>query len=485
MVDGENDKAGGKKAVFASTITTNPAPFTPVRLTVIFDIVQTIHWFTMTKNETQLPYAPPLQPELTSPSRPFRFGPALLVTAAFIGPGTVLTASKAGAQYGYTLLWAIVFAVFTTIVFQEMAARLGIVSKGGLANAIRTTFRNPSTKWAAISLVLGAILFGNCAYQTGNIMGAATGLEILTPLPSTVWAIAIAVVALTVIMIGRLAVLQWFLASLVAIMGLVFTISAILCGPEIVSLIGGLKPTIPDGSEWAIVGLIGTTVVPYNLFLHASAAANKYSADGSVPTGDEQHNDNVLAGHVRHSLLDTILSITVGGIITASLMVTAAVTFRDAEIGQVGDIAAQLRPSLGTWAESIFAIGLFAAGLTSSITAPIAAAYAAAGCFGWDARLQDWKLRTVAGIVVVVGLAFAIAFGSSPAETIIVAQIANGLLLPIVAIFLLYVLNRKELLGRFTNGWLANGLGIIVVIMTFLIAARQFTSVIKKLSDGL
>ena len=107
-------------------------------------------------------------------------GPGLLVTAAFIGPGTVTTASVAGASTGYAILWAIVFSIVATIVLQEMSARLGVVSREGLGEALRTTFNNPAIKLAAIVLVVAAIGFGNAAFETGNITGAALGLETLS-----------------------------------------------------------------------------------------------------------------------------------------------------------------------------------------------------------------------------------------------------------------------------------------------------------------
>lgn len=411
----------------------------------------------------------------------FNFGPAILVTAAFIGPGTVMTASKAGAQYGFTLLWAILFSVITAIVLQEMAARLGIVSKAGLAFAIQSTFSNPWTKWPAVLLVLGAILFGNCAYQTGNILGAATGMELLTGFGKFGWSIAISLIAVAVIMFGRFAIIQNLLTALVALMGVLFVFCAILCGPELSAMVEGLKPSIPAGSEWVIIGLIGTTVVPYNLFLHASAAASKYSDEGKSKENVGLDDESSTLAAVRHSLVDTVIAIFVGGVITSALLITAAVAFREAELAGPADIAKQLRPGLGAWAEWVFAIGLFAAGLTSSITAPIAAAFATAGCFGWEPKLSNVRLQVTAVSVVAIGLTCALLFGSSPTEAIIVAQVANGLLLPIVAVFLIYVLNRKQLLGRFTNGWFGNILGVVVVLATILMAARQFHSVWNKL----
>ncbi len=105
-----------------------------------------------------------------------RFGPGLLVMAAFIGPGTVTTASKAGAEYGFALLWALLFSVVATIVLQEMAARLGLVTRAGLADALRSSFDNAWFGRLAVLLVIAAIGFGNAAYEAGNIAGAALAL---------------------------------------------------------------------------------------------------------------------------------------------------------------------------------------------------------------------------------------------------------------------------------------------------------------------
>ena len=100
---------------------------------------------------------------IPSPKSKWRLGPGLLVTAAFIGPGTVTTASRAGAQFGFALLWTLVFATCATIVLQEMAARLGIVARVGLTQAIRNSIADATARKLALTLVLLGIVFGNTA----------------------------------------------------------------------------------------------------------------------------------------------------------------------------------------------------------------------------------------------------------------------------------------------------------------------------------
>lgn len=420
-------------------------------------------------------------------------GPAIFVTAAFIGPGTVMTASRAGAEFGYGLLWAVLFSILAAIVLQEMAARLGIMTGGGLPEAIRSTVRSVAVRWLFLALVLCGILIGNAAYQTGNLLGAAAGLEILFPDQpkgdgdSTTWlgsseigAILIAAASLVVIWVGRFRFLQICLILLVSIMGLLFLLAAVALGPSLTDIIYGLWPSPPvprtgneatgPGNFWLVIGLIGTTVVPYNLFLHASSAAERWT----------DMEDTAKA--VNQSRWDTLISVSIGGLITASLLISAAIAFADGgKLNHIRDIAAQLRPLLGDWAEFAFAIGIFSAGLSSAITAPIAAGFATAGCFGQPPTLRSPSLKWVATCVVLVGLTSALCFGRSPAEAIILAQVANGLLLPLVAAFLLLMVNQKRLMKGESNGILANLFGAAIVLLTGCFAIRQLFPVWEKL----
>ncbi|MBW3600377.1 MAG: Nramp family divalent metal transporter [Planctomycetes bacterium] len=380
-------------------------------------------------------------------------GPGFLVTAAFIGPGTVTTASKAGADFGFALVWALAFSVFATVVLQEMCARLGLVSGQGLGESIRTMFANPLARGLAAGLVVAAIAFGNAAFQTGNIVGAAAGLEALTGVDPRAWAAAIGVAAFVVLFGGVYKVLERVLVVLVVLMSVVFLVTAVLVAPDLRRMAAGIVPRAPDGSLITIVALIGTTVVPYNLFLHASAVREKWSESAALEPA------------LRAARGDAVLSISVGGLITLAIMATAAAAFYDTprSFAAVGDMAEQLGPLFGPSARYFFATGLLAAGLTSAITAPLAAAYATAGVLGWKMNLRSLQMRVVWGTIVIAGTILA-ATATRPVAAILFAQAANGVLLPLVAIFLLIVMNRRDLLGEHTNGVVANVLGGAVVV---------------------
>lgn len=382
------------------------------------------------------------------------FGPAVLVTAAFIGPGTVTTASMAGARFGYALLWVVLFSVIAAIVLQEMSARLGLVTRQGLGEALRTTFRNRAIRYTVAALVISAIAIGNAAYQMGNIAGASIGLEALTGLPQAYGAMAVGLAALLMLGLGAYLTIERILIVCVALMSALFIVTALVVRPAVGDIAAGLlAPGIPAGAATTAIALLGTTVVPYNLFLHASSVREKWKE--SVP----------LDRALRESRIDTIVAVVIGGITTAAILVTAAAVFDPGtNITSLADMAGQLKPLLGSAANTCMAAGLAAAGLTSAITAPLAAAYATAGVLGWKDGLKSPRFRAVWAAIVIVGTLLAV-LGRKPLEMIVFAQAANGILLPVVAAFLIIVMNRRALLGKHRNRAVANALGILVVLV--------------------
>ena len=382
-------------------------------------------------------------------------GPGILVTAAFIGPGTVTTASVAGASYGFVLLWALLFSVAATFVLQEMSARLGLVTRQGLAEALRRSYAGNWRGTAAILLVVAAVGFGNAAYEAGNIAGAALGLQGISGIGGPVWALAVGLLSGALLASGRYRLIERALVVLVLLMSAVFVLTLVMVQPPVTAMLRGLlTPAIPAGSLVTVIALVGTTVVPYNLFLQASAVQQKWPAD--VP----------LAAALHESRLDTGLSIGLGGLITLAVMGTSATAFFGTDTPfSAATMAQQLEPLLGAGARYFFAAGLFAAGLSSAVTAPLAAAFAVCGALGWERDLRAPGFRLVWLVVLLTGTVFA-ALGTRPLTAILFAQAANGFLLPICAIFLLLEMNRERELGAHTNRPLSNVLGGLVVAVT-------------------
>ena len=166
-----------------------------------------------------------------------------------------------------------------------MAARLGLVTQNGFGEAIRDVINIPILRGVAIILVIGAIVIGNAAYEGGNISGAVLGFEELFFNTSTNIAgyeipytpIIIGIIAFILLYTGIIKLIEWFLIILVLLMSLVFLTTAIVVQPDVIAVLKGMfVPTIKEGELLLVMGLVGTTVVPYNLFLHASIVKEKY-----------------------------------------------------------------------------------------------------------------------------------------------------------------------------------------------------------------
>lgn len=418
-----------------------------------------------------------------------KYGPGFLITAAFIGPGTVTTASLAGAQFGYSLLWTMIIATIAAIILQEMAGRVALVTGRDVAQALIEFTEKPALKYTFKLLAFVAIIIGCAAYEAGNIVGGALGLEILSGRSRLFWAGFISGLALLFLLWRSYKVLEKFLMGLVAVMGFSFLLTAIIVKPDLSALFSGLIPRIPKGSITLVLGLIGTTIVPYNFFLYSSSVIKKWGQTqpanslrnqaGTDPAllnessfGDGDESRNVKSEDLTSMRRDLVLSVGLGGIISSAIIVTSAVAYflKAQSIQSPGDLALQLEPLFGKITKISFGIGLFAAGLSSALTAPYAASWTAAGLFGW--REKDRKFTAVSAFIVLFGM-FVALLAIKPLELIVLAQVANGILLPVLILFLIYLLNSSHM-KQHRNTPLQNAIAFIIFLFVLFITVKKF-----------
>ena len=389
------------------------------------------------------------------------FGPSTLIAAAFIGPGTLTTCTIVGVQTSYELLWAMLFAIFATITLQEMSARLGFATEAGLGEAFNRQFSGGISRYLVFFLVIGAILIGNAAYEAGNISGGVLGLDLMIG-EHPIYPVIIGVLCFLLMYFGGYKQIEKILIALVILMSICFLITAIMVQPDIGEILHGFIPKRPtDGNFLLIAAVIGTTVVPYNLFLHASVIAKSKKPNSSL----------------RDIRIENTISILLGGLISILIIITAAGSSEAVtEVKTAKDLAIQLEPLFGQGAKWFMGIGLAAAGISSALTAPLAAAYAAQGLFGWSKEETNVKFRAVWITILVIGVLVAVT--NVPRVLIIkFAQITNAILLPFIAIYLLYISNAVKVSGKYTNGWLANTAGIFVIIITLLLSFKSLNGV--------
>ena len=395
-----------------------------------------------------------------------RIGPILVwsvIAAAFIGPGTVTVAASAGSQFGLALLWAILFSGIATFTLQEFAARLSLATRRDLGAALRRRYPVGLARVFVIGLVGGAILLGCAAYEAGNILGGAAGVLLALEVPRAAMGGAIGALAIILLYAGTPVRIAQFMAVLVAIMGVAFAVLAIRIGNTPSAFAQGLAPRADQfGSGEAMLGvlaLVGTTVVPYNLFLGSALARGQ--GVGEMRIG--------LAVSIVAGVAITAAIMVVGASLPGEFSFEALAQAVEAEIGPLGRIG--------------LAAGLFAAGLSSAVTAPLAAALTARGLFdrrgdkAW--RADGGKYRMIWGGVVAIGVVFSIT-DIRPVPAIVAAQAFNGILLPVAAYFLLAATSDRRIPARLRNNAAANGAGVVVLAIVTLIGTsalfRAFTA---------
>lgn len=390
-------------------------------------------------------------------------GPGAIITASFIGPGTVTTATRAGASFGYAILWAVVFSIIATMILQEMSARLGIISRKGLGEAISDQFKQPFLRFASIWLVIIAVGVGCAAYISGDLMGTSLGISTLFGIPENIVSPFIGIVILILGLTGSYKVIERVMIALVVVMSLTFITTMIVVKPDVGAVFtGALIPTMPAGSIIMIIALIGTTVVPYNFFIHSTMVQERWTN----------------ATNLKEARWDTFISIAVGGLITAAVLITAGATMYGMEVNNIADLSIQLEPLFGSWAKVFICIGIFAAGFSSALASPLGAAVAISNVLKWKGGMSNPKYKIVFTVVILIGIVTS-ALGFSPMDVLLAAQALNGILLPVIAIYLMIILNNKELLGDKTNSMKMNVIGTVIVLVTVFLGGYSLIDAIQ------
>lgn len=388
-----------------------------------------------------------------------------IISAAFIGPGTITTAASAGAGFAYGLAWALVFSTVACVVLQEASARLTLASGRNLGQAIANRFRNGTLVGRGLPyLVLIAILTGCAAYEAGNILGAVAGAGLLFNIGPGILALIIGIAAFFLLWFNTPGGVARILGVIVAVMGICFLATALLSDTRWLQLLkGSLMPSTPSGSEILVIGLIGTTVVPYNLFLGSGL----------------RHAQSLK--EMRWSLS---LAIVLGGIISIAVLVVGNLVSGAFSYEGLAD---ELARSLGSWASYFFGFGLFAAGLSSAVTAPLAASITTKSILasGSDERWNDTGMffRGVWMAVLLIGILFGVT-DIQPIPAIILAQALNGIILPLVAALLFIMVNDINLLNRETvNSLWYNLLMGCIVFITIVIGLSNVAKALSRVFE--
>lgn len=365
-----------------------------------------------------------------------------VISAAFIGPGTLATATAAGSGFGLSLWWALGFAAFACLILQEMVARITISTGKGLVELLQDYFE--TKLWP---LVIGlSVILGCMAYQAGNILGAVSGLALTFSIDKWILTSAVGAICILLLAIGSTHTISKILGLVVASMGLLFLYMAI--ASPIDQLIA--FPRERNDSSLIILGLVGTTIVPYNLFLGAGLA--KKESISSMRFG-------------------LTISVLFGGLISLAVLVVAA---NLTSSGDFAEIAVFLKGQLGDWAFYFMGYGLFAAGITSSLTSPMAAAIISKEIF---------NKKNAYGVTWLVVISFGLIFGLmdiKPLPVIIAAQALNVFVLPSVAMMVILLVNDSRYIKKeHLNNEFQNILALCVLDLVLMLALHGLLKLTK------
>ena len=395
-------------------------------------------------------------------------GPGFIITSAFIGPGTITLCTLSGIDFGYSLIWCIVFSIIATSYLQELSARIGVISRLGLGDIFKSSSNN-LLKNIFFVFVFLSLFIGNSAYESGNISGTVMGIETFTGSGMVhilgneinVLSVLVALILISIIIYGSYNLFEKALVGLVFTMSITFIVTAILSKPDLREIFNGLIPRINEGNFIYVIGLIGTTVVPYNLFLHSYVAKKKWKSEKEY----------------KSSIIDTCFSIFIGGVISTAIIITSAGArglIDGNEVKNAIDIGRQLSPFLGDFSKYFISIGLLSAGITSSITAPVATSYALSSIFNYKPEWKDKSFKLVSVVVIIIG-SVSSSISYNPIYIIKLAQFINGLFLPIIGISLLWAVNQSTFLGKNVNTRSYNGIGILIIILSVFISIRSIS----------
>ena len=390
----------------------------------------------------------------------FRLGPGILITAAFIGPGTLTVCTIVGVNSGMLLLWAILFSVIITIISQNIVAKISWETKKGLAQVLLENSKTPLKKWSLIILLISAIFFGNSAYEAGNITGAKIGLQQIIESKFfdltgfDILPLIICFLISAIYLMGGSEIIKKILLVIVVLMSFSFIFAAIITKPDFLSILNGLFiPRFNVNQLTLLLSVIGTTIVPYNLFLHSALVKNMSSVTD-----------------FKQIRMDTIISVSIGGLISLCIVMVAANSGLKS-VESVSDLGISLSPIYGELSEYLISIGLFGAGLSSAITAPLAASYVVSECFDWKQR--ENRSKYIFLFVLITGTIFS-SLGLNPIVIIQLAQIFNGLLLPIIGLFLLLLVTSNKLKGYFKNQILIKTCLTFIIVFYIFLGLKNF-----------
>jgi manganese transport protein len=405
--------------------------------------------------------------------RMFAFlGPAYLISVGYMDPGNWATDLEGGSKFGYTLIWVLLASNVAAIVLQTLAARLGIVTGRDLAQSCRDHYPR------SVNYILWVLAeIGIVACDLAEVLGGAIGINLLFGIPLLWGVIITGFDSMLFLAIQSLGVRKFesFILSLISVIGLCFVCEIYWSTPHWGEIARGFVPSIPEGSLYIVMGIVGATVMPHNLYLHSALVQSR--AYDTSPEGKRQA--------CRFNLIDSAIALNIAFFVNAAILVVSAAAFysKGIEVTELQQAHKLLSPMLGApLAGAAFAVGLICSGQASTITGTLAGQIVMEGYLHFKIRpfLRRLLTRLLAIVPTVLTVLFAGDAGSY--KLLILSQVVLSLQLSFAMIPLIHFTNDKKLMGEFVSGL---GLKVLGWVVTVGIVGLNIKLVIDQIVDWL
>ena len=390
-----------------------------------------------------------------------RIGPALITACVVIGPGSIITSSKIGANEQFALLWVVVLSVGFMLLFMTLGAKLGVVADSTPCDLLR----RKAGSWLSVLVGL-SVFFIATAFQAGNNMavGAVFGAYVDSQTLEISLIVVFNVLAIAFLFFKNMyRILERLMMTLVGLMLICFAVNLLLLEPDPVKMAGGLIPSLGrTGDTVTVLGLVGTTFVVAAAFYQAYLVRQKGWTTADIKSG----------------LLDARVGAVVMGVLTIILMSTAGAglyTGDDVSLSNPIDVANSLTPAFGTAGRFVFCLGLFSAAYSSFLVNSMVGGFMASDGLGWGIRPTDWGPRLLTTLTLLTGMSVGIAtirlgFDSTPA--IILAQALTVIASPLLAAVLIWLTDSEEVMGVHANKLPVKVLSRAGLVMLLVLACK-------------
>lgn len=388
-------------------------------------------------------------------------GPGLLAALAGNDAGGIATYSSAGADFGYGTLWILPVMAVLLIVVQETAARCGCVTGKGFASLIRERF---GVRLSA--LAMGALLIANTAVTISEFAGIASGLA-LFGVPAAISVPLVGLIIWLITMSGSFQRIEKILL-LVSCVFITYVAAAFLVGPEWREVgLATVTPRLLPDSDYVslLVATIGTTIAPWMIFLAQNNVVDK----------------NIDEDGIALQRVDTVTGSVVACAIAWFIIVTTATVLHPAgiEVADAADAAQALEPIAGHWSTILFGAGLVAASFLAACVLPGVTSSAICEAFGWERGAdRTWEEAPayrgfITGIVLISAM-LVILPGVNLFDIMMSAQVINGVLLPVLLVFLVLIAQDRLIMGEYRNGRVWNILTWATIVLITVLTVVMF-----------